>query len=158
MAFCAPITRQLHLVLLPSFLTHLVQWWKLGWIISINSRSYHRARWLWNIAAVKICFRFIHRCIYFCNFTKTGYVSIDKVFRLIDKQNLILWQGQDDKFLRYSMAYTQYHIYLYGSFRSSRNTPIRIVNEHLSACLDLGTDQKPNLCHQVSPIQISPVF
>ena len=52
--------------------------------------------------------------------------------------------------------YTQYHVYLYGSYPSSTGEAIRIVNQHLSACVDFssGSDEKPYLCHKVSPSQI----
>lgn len=52
--------------------------------------------------------------------------------------------------------YTQYHVYLYGSYPSSTGEAIRIVNEHLSACVDFSSvpDQKPYLCHKVSPSRI----
>jgi hypothetical protein len=48
----------------------------------------------------------------------------------------------------------KYHIYLYGSYPSSTGEATRIVNEHLKVCLDFSSDQKPYLCHRISPSQI----
>ena len=45
----------------------------------------------------------------------------------------------------------KYHIYLYGSYPSSTGEATRIVNEHLSVCLDFSSDQKPYICHRISP-------
>ena len=57
-------------------------------------------------------------------------------------------------FLDSRQDYVRYHVYLYGSFPSSTDTSTRIVNEHLSACVDFSTNEKPYLCHRVLPSQI----
>ena len=65
------------------------------------------------------------------------------------------WTAHTDiPYIPYITGHTEYHIYLYGTWPSSTDEATKIVNEHLSACLDFGTDQKPYLCHRVSPSQI----
>jgi len=53
-------------------------------------------------------------------------------------------------------GFQKYHLYLYGSYPSSTNEAIKIVNEHLKVCLDFSPNEKPYICHRIPASQIPP--